>query len=182
MTNGILAGGVLLPCGHDRSGIPSICYNTHCPVQRRNCLYSYQNYYYSRGIHPGYMICWQFWAVWHLWSLILLEPAQQRPWSGMPDLVFVMASDWSYERHHLSQYQWAGQRGKCQQWKAWHSGGLQWKLCCRRQWKHVGNVGLNHSADRPIKLSGSHRTQTQISEVRLAARSNGHWVVASMFA
>ena len=39
-----------------------------------------------------------------------------------------------------------------------------------------------HSADRPIKLSGSHRTQTQTSEVRLAARSNGHWVVASMFA
>ena len=31
-----------------------------------------------------------------------------------------------------------------------------------------------HSADRPIKLSGSHRTQTQTSEVRLAARSNGH--------
>ena len=61
----------------------------------------------------------------------------------MPDLVFVMASDWSYERHHLSQYQWAGQRGKCQQCKAWRSGGLQWKLRCRRQWKHVGNVALN---------------------------------------
>ena len=31
-----------------------------------------------------------------------------------------------------------------------------------------------HSADRPIKLSGSRRAQTQTSEVRLAARSNGH--------
>ena len=39
-----------------------------------------------------------------------------------------------------------------------------------------------HSADRSIKLSGSHRTQTQTSEVRWAARSSGHWVVASMFA
>ena len=39
-----------------------------------------------------------------------------------------------------------------------------------------------HSADRPIKLSGSHRTQTQTSEVRWTARSSGHWVVASMFA
>ena len=40
----------------------------------------------------------------------------------------------------------------------------------------------NHSADRSIKLSGSHRTQTQTSEVRWAARSSGHWMVASMFA
>ena len=39
-----------------------------------------------------------------------------------------------------------------------------------------------HSADRSIKLSGSHRTQTQTSEVGLVARSSGHWVVASMFA
>ena len=38
-----------------------------------------------------------------------------------------------------------------------------------------------HSADRSIKLSGSHRTQTQTSEVRWTARSSGHWVVASMF-
>ena len=33
----------------------------------------------------------------------------------------------------------------------------------------------SHSADRSIKLSGSHRTQTQTSEVRWAARSSGHW-------
>ena len=39
-----------------------------------------------------------------------------------------------------------------------------------------------HSADRSIKLSGSHRTQTQTSKVRWTARSSGHWVVASMFA
>ena len=38
----------------------------------------------------------------------------------------------------------------------------------------VNTVPVDHSADRPIKLSGSHRTQTQTSEVRLAARSNGH--------
>ena len=35
---------------------------------------------------------------------------------------------------------------------------------------------------RSIKLSGSHRTQNQTSEVRWAARSSGRWVVASMFA
>ena len=39
-----------------------------------------------------------------------------------------------------------------------------------------------HSAERSIKLSGSHRTQTQTNEVRWTARSSGHWVVASMFA
>ena len=39
-----------------------------------------------------------------------------------------------------------------------------------------------HSSDRSIKLSGSHRTQTQTSEVMWAARSSGHWVVTSMFA
>ena len=38
-----------------------------------------------------------------------------------------------------------------------------------------------HSADRSIKLSGSHRTQIQTSEVRRTARSSGHWMVASMF-
>ena len=46
----------------------------------------------------------------------------------------------------------------------------------------VDGTLIPHSADRPIKLSGSHRTQTQTSEVRFTARSNGHWVVASMFA
>ena len=180
MTNGILAGGVLLPCDHNRSGIPSFRYNTHCPVQRRNCLYIYQNYYCFRGIHPGYMICWQFWAVWQLWSLILLEPAQQHPWSGMPDLVFVMASDWLYERHHLSRYQWAGQRGKCQQRKAWRSGGFQWKLCCRRQWKHVGNVGLNtvfHKGFVP-----SHFVKLNIAEVvirnKIVSGAAHEWVAS----
>ena len=43
-------------------------------------------------------------------------------------------------------------------------------------------ISCIHSADRSIKLSGSHRTRTQPSEVRWAARSSGHWVVASMFA
>ena len=41
---------------------------------------------------------------------------------------------------------------------------------------------LYHSADSSIKLSGNHRTQTQTSEVRWAARFSGHWVVTSMFA
>ena len=40
----------------------------------------------------------------------------------------------------------------------------------------------SHSADRSIKFSGRHTSQTQASEVRWAARFSGHWVVTSMFA
>ena len=34
----------------------------------------------------------------------------------------------------------------------------------------------------PLSFQGRHRTQTQTSEVRWAARFSGHWVVTSMFA
>ena len=34
----------------------------------------------------------------------------------------------------------------------------------------------------PLSFQGSHRTQTQTSEVRWTARFSGHWVVTSMFA
>ena len=47
---------------------------------------------------------------------------------------------------------------------------------------HLWQKKIKHSADRSIKLSGSHRTHTQTSEVRWTVRSSGHWVVASMFA
>ena len=57
-------------------------------------------------------------------------------------------------------------------------------------WRIVNMVGVcrqwcdpHHIAQiAPLSFQGSHRTQTQTSEVRSAARFSGHWVVTSMFA
>ena len=47
----------------------------------------------------------------------------------------------------------------------------------------IGQVPQNIIAQiAPLSFQGSHRTQTQTSEVRSAARFSGHWVVTSMFA
>ena len=46
-------------------------------------------------------------------------------------------------------------------------------------WKHHSYLIAKIA---PLSFQGSHRTQTQTSEVSSAARFSGHWVVTSMFA
>ena len=50
-------------------------------------------------------------------------------------------------------------------------------------WIHQWLRNDSHIAQiAPLSFQGSHRTQTQTSEVSRAARFSGHWVVTSMFA
>ena len=52
---------------------------------------------------------------------------------------------------------------------------LVWKKMLIKLCYHIAQIA-------PLSFQGSHRTQTQTSEVRWAARFSGHWVVTSMFA